>query len=105
MSYDPLENFKALLVQVDPKATHYKSMQQENYTVWAEYGTIALRGNDTTSERVYKVQVDRFTKAENDSVAAAITAMLDEQCVGYEYLVDYEQDTGYIHHIWDCKVD
>lgn len=105
MSYDPLENFKTLLLQVDPKATRYKSMRQGNYTVWAEYGTNSMRGNDTTGERAYKVQVDRFTKTENDPVVAAITAMLDEQCYGYEYLVDYEQDTGYIHHIWDCEVD
>lgn len=106
MPYNPLEKFKKLLLTADPKATRYTSKQQGNYTVWAEYEPITLRGDDTTAERAWKVQIDRFTKTADDPVAAAITAMLDNNEISYTGpLMDYEQDTGYIHHIWDCTVD
>lgn len=106
MPYNPLENFKGLLLTADADAKHYESKLQGNYTVWAEHEPLILRGDNTTAERAWKVQIDRFTKAEDDSIAAAITAMLDTNDIAYSGpLVDYEQDTGYIHHIWNCEVD
>jgi hypothetical protein len=100
-----LPEFSALLITADPTASHYDADRSGNYTVWAEYGTNDLHADSKKVESVWKIQIDRFTKIEYDPVAAAITDMLDENCIAYKYLVDYEPDTGYIHHIWDCEVD
>jgi hypothetical protein len=101
-----LDEFVALIVTVDSSVRHFGSRKQGNYTVWAEYDTNSLKADDKTVERALKVQIDRFTKTENDSIAAEITAMLDTNDIAYSGpLVDYEQDTGYIHHIWSCEVE
>lgn len=100
-----LKQFRDLLLTADPNASHYKSKQKENYTVWAEYGANRLIADDTETERVHKIQIDRFTKVEYDPIADAVTAMLNANEICYEPHVDYEKDTGMIHYIWDCEVD
>lgn len=100
-----LREFRDLLLGVDSKASHYESKQKGNYTVWAEYGQNILKADDAVAESADKIQIDRFTKIEYDPVADAIKTMLNEQCIVFEYHVDYEEVTGYIHHIYDCEVD
>ncbi len=100
-----LEDFRELILSADPDATRYEGSRKGNYTVWQEYGMSPLAADNRTADRAMKVQVDRFTKVEDDPVAAALLAALDERDeVAYTYLVDYEVDTGYIHHIYDCEV-
>lgn len=100
-----LEAFKDLLLTVDPAITRYEHAGQGNFTVWSEHGTKPLGANNHRGEVIYRVQVDRFTRIENDPIATQMTAVLDAQDeVAFRYLVDYEQQTGYIHHIWDCEV-
>lgn len=100
-----LLEFGELLLTADPKATHYIPSKEENYTVWAEHGANSLIAEDTESEQAWKIQIDRFTKMEHDPVVQAITDLLNAAGIGFEYLVDPEPDTGYIHHIWDCEVE
>ena len=100
-----LLEFRDMLLTVDLKLAHYESKQKDNYTVWAEYGDSQLKADDTAKEHVLKIQIDRFTKIEYDPMADAITQLLDDNDIVYEYLVDFEKDTGYIHHVWDCEVD
>lgn len=100
-----LQKFESLILSADPKAAHYESYGSKNYTVWAEYGANRLTAGDTETERVHKIQIDRFTKIEYDPIADAITDMLNENNICYEPQTDYEPDTKYIHHIWDCEVD
>lgn len=100
-----LPEFSEMLLTADPNATRYKSDQKPNYTTWIDFGRKKLMANNRVAERAHKVQIDRFTKIEDDPIAEAITAVLDENEIAYEYLCDFEQDTGYIHHIWDCEVD
>ena len=39
-----------------------------------------------------------------DEVAERIECvLLEAQGVAYRYVVDYERDSGYIHHIFDCE--
>lgn len=102
---EKLKEFRDLLLTADPKASHYKPKQKENYTVWAEYGANRLTAGDTEVERAIKIQIDRFTKIEYDPIADAITAMLNANEICYEPHTDYEKDTGYIHHIWECEVE
>jgi len=37
-------------------------------------------------------------------VDAIETALSGEDEITFQHLVDFEQDTGYIHHIFDCEV-
>lgn len=100
-----LDAFRRLLLRVSPKATRYEGGRTGNYTVWREYKYVRLDGDNQSAERTVKIQVDRFTKIEDDPEVNAITDLLDEQDdIAFTYLVDYEHDTGYIHHIWDCEV-
>ncbi|MGI6634183.1 MAG: hypothetical protein ACOX7B_03305 [Christensenellales bacterium] len=106
-----LEEFGQLILSADPEATRYEGNRKGNYTVWREYGTRPLGADNRHGESIYRVQVDRFTKIEDDPIAAAITTALNggeeedhQDAVAYQYLVDYEVETGYIHHIWDCEM-
>lgn len=101
-----LDEFKALLLTADPKASHYYSVSQEtNYTIWREHEERGLSADNKRLQPIWLVQVDRFTKTENDPIADAIKAALDS-CVeiSFRHLVDFEPDTKYIHHIFDCEV-
>lgn len=100
-----LDDFKNLLLTADPEVTRYEHTGIGNYTTWREYGTKPLGANNRRGEVIYRVQVDRFTKLGDDTVVATITTALDgSDNIAFQYLVDYEVQTGYIHHIWDCEV-
>ena len=100
-----LAEIQALVVGADPNSGHYESAYQGSaaYTVWRELRELPLMADDL-HQGGWSFQIDRFTKTENDTTAAAIKAALDgEPRVAYEYIVDYEPDTRYIHHIFDCE--
>jgi hypothetical protein len=99
-----LAEFAQILQSADPSATRYFSAQQGNYTVWQEYGADHLPGDNKYLDRKWRIQVDRFTKIPDDPVVDAITAVLDREDIAFSYQVDFEMDTKYIHHIWDCEV-
>lgn len=109
-----LDKVKAIVLEGDPDAKHYFQTARGNYTTWHEY----MRMPDTTDDVHYgedeedgdearggwRFQIDRFTKLEFDPVVDKIEAALtDHDNVSYSYQVDYEQDTGYIHHIFSCE--
>ena len=98
-------DIQALVVAVDPNAAHYESAHRdgEPYTVWQAKRTLSFMG-DGKHLGAMKFQIDRFTKTENDPIAASLYAVLEARDdVAFEYLTDYEPDTGYIHHIFDCE--
>lgn len=100
-----LNEIQSLVVSVDPQAGHYESDHREGepYTVWREKRTLPFLG-DGEHMGGLKFQIDRFTKTENDPIAASLYAVLETRDdVAFEYLTDYEPDTGYIHHIFDCE--
>lgn len=96
--------FRDLILSVDPRATKNKGDRKENYTVWQPYELTGPRSNNRRRVRVWKVQVDRFTKIDNDPIAMALLDALDAAHIPYTYLLDYEKETGYHHHIYDCEV-
>ncbi len=61
---------------------------------------------NTNSDSIVHIQIDRFTRDDPDSIEQSITAALNtrEDEIAYNRLVDFEQETGYIHYIWDCEV-
>ena len=100
-----LDDIKALVVRVDPNAGHYESAYQGSpaYTVWFEVRALPDMG-DSEHGGAVAFQIDRFTKAEGDAIAAALFAALEaDDRVAFSYAVDYEPDTRYIHHIFDCQ--
>lgn len=101
-----LDEFGALMKTADPVLSKFKGDGKVNYTTWAPYKRTGLHADGQLIEPVWKVQVDRFTKIDNDPVAAAIDAALlgSDDIAVTEYQIDYEKDTGYIHHIWDIEV-
>ena len=101
-----MDEFRSLLKTADPKLRKHKGGGSQNYTVWHPYRRTGLSADGEQVETVWKVQVDRFTKLDTDPMIAAIDTVLlgsDDICMA-DYQIDYEQDTGYIHHIWDCEV-
>lgn len=100
-----MDKLKELLLSIDPDATKFQGAGKGNYTVWTPYGENALQAGNRRREVAAAVQIDRFTKDDPDEIADAIYAALDAAAfVAFEYLLDYEPDTGYIHHIYDCEV-
>lgn len=95
---------KTFLVSVDPTIERYESSKKgDAYTVWYELGMPNIF-SDGQHEEIQRFQIDRFTKEEDDTTAAAIfTALEARDDISFDYLVDHEDDTGYIHHIFDCE--
>ena len=99
-----LYEIQAFVVSVDPEARHYDSAQRHGpYTVWKEGRTLGMTGDGQHMGGI-RFQIHRFTKREGDRIAAAfITALEARDDIAYEYVNDFEPDTGYIHHIFDCE--
>lgn len=99
-----LGEFKAVLLEADPKAKRYSTKERGNFTVWREYERLYAFA-DGQNQGGWKVQIDRYTTEENDAVAEAILTALDAQdCIAYQHLVDYDAETEIIRHIFDCEV-
>lgn len=96
---------KALIVSVDPGARHRFSMEKgKDYTYWNETHRLPLMSDDEHDEEAWAFVVHRFTKDDNDPVAPALFAALDaEPSVAPAWRQDFEPETGYIHHIFDCE--
>lgn len=100
-----LSDIKSFVVSCDSNAGHYESAYRDRdaYTVWFEKSTLPMMGDNKHIGGI-KFQIDRFTKSESDSIAAAIeTALENRDDIAYEHVTSYEMDTGYIHHIYDCE--
>lgn len=99
-----ISEIKTLLISCDPNVQRYEHDQTGSnaYTVWHEYGRPGLYGDG--QEHGIRFQVDRFTRDEDDAIAGSLLAALEgADDIAVDYRVDYERDTGYIHHIYDCE--
>lgn len=99
-----LDEIRTLIVAVDENAGHYESSHRadEAYTVWFETRHDNIYADNRHLGGIY-FQVDRFTKQEDDAVAAELLAALTDSDVCFRYIIDFEPDTGYIHHIFECS--
>ena len=96
---------RGFLVSIDPTAERYTSSRagSDAYTVWRELGPKAVFADGEWGQ-IMRFQIDRYTKTENDTVARSLWIALEEaDDIAFDYQVDFEQDTGYIHHIFDCE--
>ena len=102
-----LQEWKALLLKAGPPVSHYQPKKQVGrYIVWTEYGGRRILSDDREDSRIQKIQVDLFTKTEYDPAFRALYSLLDKaEDIAFPHpLTDFESDTGYIHHIFDCEV-
>lgn len=92
-----------MIAEVDPNARHYENPHDgTNYTVWMEYERTGLMADDE-SGKGWKFQIDRYTKDEFDLIADALELTLDtNDAITFTHMVEYEQESGYIRHIFDC---
>lgn len=101
-----IQEIKDLLTGIDPDVQRYDhdhAGDGDAYTVWQEFTPSDFHGDGRTQGGI-RFQVDRFTKEEDDATAAALLEALEgNDFIAVDYLVDYERDTGYIHHIFDCE--
>lgn len=99
-----LDEIRVFLTAVDPGIKHYFSMAEgDAYSYWEETRPLPFcaDGGHTGGWRFY---VHRFTRNETDTVAEALYAALDaSDRIAVRRTVDYERDTGYIHHIFECE--
>ena len=100
-----LSEVREKLVTVVPDIKHYFTMGDgESYTYWEETERLPLIADDEHAE-AWRFYVHRFTKAEDDPVAAALFEALDQEpAITVSWSVgSREPDTGYIHHILTCE--
>lgn len=101
-----VQEIKDLLVGVDPDVQRYdhdRAGSGDAYTVWRELEPVGLYG-DGRENGTWRIQVDRFTREEDEETALLLRETLEDQDdIAVEYRVDYERDTGYIHHIFVCE--
>lgn len=101
-----LKEFGALIATVDPKARRYQSAQRGDFTVWEEYSRIPAYADGRT-EGGWHVQLERYTKKEDDEIAEALRILLESRDdVAFSYMIDTEKDgeSLTIRHLFDCEV-
>lgn len=99
-----LTEIRDLLIQADPDIRHYFSTEENrDYTWWEETDRLPFTADNRHVEG-WTFYVHRFTRTENDPVAAALFTLLDsDPRVTVSYTQDYEPDTEYSHHIFRCE--
>lgn len=96
---------RALVASIDSTASHYLSTEKTKpYTAWHEYSRAPLYGDGKPAEDSWQFQVDRFTKSEDDEMVDKIfNALSADDRITVKHLVMYERDSGYIHHVFQCR--
>ena len=88
-----------------PDISHYERMKSSRYLVWQEYDRDDLVAESAHRERVVIGTTDLFTKTEFDEAAEALEASMTAHGIAWEKTsVQYEDETGFIHHEWTWEV-
>ena len=101
-----LSNIQTLLATVDSGIRHYFSAGTGSaYSYWEETQRLNLPTDDShQAHEGWRFYVHRFTKESGDATAAALFKALDEDAgIAVTWTIDFENDTGYIHHIFECE--
>lgn len=99
-----LSDFKDILLKADPQLTKYLGTGKGDYTVWTPGSIDRSMSDNCDEDKIQRVYVDRYTKIDDDPVVQAIWDELEKTFIPFEYDIDYEVDTKYIHHIFTCYV-
>ena len=97
-----LRDIGKLIHSVDSKARHYFCMStDQDYTYWEEQARLPFMA-DNAHDEAWSFYVHRFTRDEFDPVARRFFETLDaDPRTTVIHTVDFEEDTGYIHHIYE----
>lgn len=101
-----LKNFRDILLSVTDKVYHFESHEEKEYIVWHELGAKSLRADDSIAETGARIAVDFFTTAEYSEIPEKLGKALSEndEIFVRDYMIDFEEDTGYIHYTYTCEV-
>lgn len=102
-----IDEFVCLIKTIDPNPIKYRAIGQmdNQYTVYFPYKHESMFCDNEEAESAERIQVDYFTKTDNDPIAAQfLHAFSHSDSISCSYRTDFEDDTRYIHHIFDCVV-
>lgn len=99
-----LDEIKAKLVAIDPDIKHYFTMSDADaYSYWEETSRLPFTA-DGQHQGGWRFYVHRFTRIENDPTVIALFSALDADFrIAVRWTVGFEQESGYIHHIFECE--
>lgn len=107
MSLEKIYKIRDILQDVCDNVSHYEAMNKtDQYIVWAEDSEPdALNADNEKKIQVIQGTIDYFTKKDGDAIADDIQEALKKEKIPF-YLnsVQYEEETGYIHHEWIWEV-
>lgn len=104
-----VKSIRDLIMTVDEDARHYDAtaeiQERKDFTVWMEYEAITFYADDGEAEQGWRFEVNRFTTTEYDPTADKLRELLanSEGVTLNSYRVQYNQQVGYIRHIYDCE--
>ena len=103
-----IEEFVGIVLNIDEEAARYQKLRKptdKSYTVWSDYGTGTLYSNGVPAGKTKKIQADYSTLQEDDPKALAyFRAFSENDEITVVHTTDFEIETRYIHHIFDCEV-
>lgn len=104
-----LSDVKTALLTVTQKCYHHDAPQSVTgaYIVWAEDNQSgSVWADEKMQEQTIQGTIDYFSKTEFDPNVPAIQNALNDAGISFRLnSVQYEEDTGYIHHEWLFEVD
>lgn len=105
-----LDTIQTALLTVGVPVSHYNAVEQpDKYIVWAEDGQAdAVHGDNRMQTQALTGTVDYFTKVEYDANVQKIQKALSDAKIPWRLnSVQYEDETGYIHHefVWEIAVN
>ena len=101
-----VQEIQDILAEIDPEIHHYEcATDGSDFTVWMEYERIVLYADDGGAEMGWHFEVDRYTKTEYDPVVEALENLLmaHDRITVKPRRVQYDQQSGYARHIFDCE--
>lgn len=99
-----LEAIRTLLVSVVPDIKHYFTDSTAlAFSYWEETERLPMLSDDR-HETAWRFYVHRYTQSEDDLISDQLFETLDQDPrITVRYTVDYDQDSGYVHHIYECE--
>lgn len=101
-----LDKIPAALLTVMDNVGHYAPFSLAvPYAVWAEDSTADECAGDRNELRVDCGTIDLYTKTESDPLCSGIEQALENaEICWYKNSIQYEDETGLIHHEWAFEV-
>lgn len=99
-----LKEIAEFLTDIDPDISHCESMEKrEPYSFWKETRPLSFMA-DGVHQEGWRFYVHRYTREEEEPIAAALWAALEQSDrFTVSYVKDYIPEKDLIHHIFECE--